>query len=157
LYRRDHWDNPSITKQEEPGKERFVEPFHIKDILLFSSSYHFYQLEEEGRLSFLLQEYDASYGRKTPLKITHVETKEDCLRLLIDQPFDLVILFDKLNEVESYVFAKQIKTISNIPIVLLGNNLAELMKLKRKTQITFLVKSSHGMGWKNHSYHHPTA
>jgi hypothetical protein len=123
---------PSIVKQKELEKETSVEPHYIKEILLLSSSYHFFQLEEEGRLSYLLKEYDASFSRKTPPKITHVENREDCLKLLTNQSFDLVILFDKLNDIESYVLAKKIKAITDIPIVILGNNLIELMKIQEK-------------------------
>ncbi|HIG99997.1 MAG TPA: hypothetical protein HA258_05390, partial [Thermoplasmata archaeon] len=122
--------NPSIVKQQELEKEQHVEPYYIKEILLISSSFHFFQLEEEGRLSFLLQEYTASYGRKSLPKITHVESKEDCINLLMNQPFDLVIIFDKINDIDSYILGKQIKTITDIPIVLLGNSITELMKVE---------------------------
>ena len=131
---------PAIVPQEELKKDHGEEPFHIKDILLFSSSYHFFQLEEEGRLRFLLQEFDASYDRKTPLKITHAESKEECLKLLTNQSFDLVILFDTLDDVESFILAKQIKTIANIPIVLLGNNLADLTKIEKKNTENIFTK-----------------
>ncbi|MBN1859952.1 MAG: hypothetical protein JW840_00670 [Candidatus Thermoplasmatota archaeon] len=123
---------PSIVKQQESEKKPTAESYYVKEILLFSSSYHFFQLEEEGRLSFLLNEYGAPYGRKIPPRITHVETKEECLNLLTKQSFDLVILFDRLNPIESDVLAKQIKTITTIPIVLLGNNVAELTKIQEK-------------------------
>jgi hypothetical protein len=123
---------PAIAKQQDVEQKQRVEPYYIKDILLLSSSYHFFQLEEEGRLGALLQEYNSSYGRKSPPKITHVENTEDCLQLLKEQRFDLVIVFDKLDDLDSYLIGKQIRTITTIPIVLLGNNLAELKKIQEK-------------------------
>ncbi len=123
---------PTIVKEQEQEKEQRVEPYYIKEILLLSSSYHFFQLEEEGRLSSLLQEYNAPFGRRSPSKITHVESQEDCINLLTNQPFDLVIVFDTLNNIDSYILGKQIKTITDIPIILLGNNVQELMKIDEK-------------------------
>jgi hypothetical protein len=123
---------PSIVKQQELEKEQHVEPYHIKQILLLSSSYHFFQLEEEGRLSSLLQEHYAPLGREAPPQITHVEGKEDCLSLLTNQQFDLVIVFDKLEDIDSFSLAKHMKSLTDIPIVLLGNNIAELIKIEEK-------------------------
>ncbi len=131
---------PSIIKQQESEKEPIREPYYIKDILLLASSYHFFQLEEEGRLSFLLKEYAETYGRKVPPRITHVETREECLKLLTERSFDLVIFFDKLTHIESCVLAQHIKTIVDIPIVLLGNNLAELMKIQQKNTDNVFTK-----------------
>jgi hypothetical protein len=96
---------PTISIQPEPEKEQQIEPYRIKQILLLSSSYHFFQLEEEGRLSSLLQENYASHGRDSPPQITHVESQEECFSLLKNQRFDLVIIFDKLDDIDSFSLA----------------------------------------------------
>lgn len=131
---------PTITKQQELEKEQRVESYHIKQILLFSSAYHYFQLEEEGRLSSLLQGYYASYGREDPPHITHVESQEECVSLLTNQQFDLVIIFDKHDNIDSYSLATQIKSFTNIPIVVLGNNIAELSKIEEKNSEHVLNK-----------------
>ncbi len=131
---------PTISKQPEPEKEQQIEPYRIKQILLLSSSYHFFQLEEEGRLSSLLQENYASHGRDSPPQITHVESQEECFSLLKNQRFDLVIIFDKLDDIDSFSLATQIKSFANIPIVLLGNNIAELIKIEEKNTEHILSK-----------------
>jgi hypothetical protein len=131
---------PSVTKQQELEKQHLVEPYQIKQILLLSSSYHFFQLEEEGRLSYLLQEHYMSYGREAPPQITHAESKEECLSLLTNQRFDLVIIFDKLDDVDSYSLATQMKSLTNIPIVLLGNNIVELTRIQEKNIDNILSK-----------------
>jgi hypothetical protein len=122
----------SIIKQKELEKEHQVESYHIKQILLLSSSYHFFQLEEEGRLSSLLQRHYESYGHEAQPQITHVESEEECLSLLKNQQFDLVIVFDKLDDIDTLSLATQMKSLTNIPIVLLGNNIAELIKIEEK-------------------------
>jgi Pyruvate phosphate dikinase, AMP/ATP-binding domain len=131
---------PSVIKQQELEKQHLIEPYQIKQILLLSSSYHFFQLEEEGRLNSLLQEYYISYGRETPPMITHVENKEECLSILTNQRFDLVIIFDKLDDADSFSLARQIKSLTNIPIVLLGNNIAELTKIQEENTENILSK-----------------
>ncbi len=106
---------PTISNQLELEKEQHVEPYHIKQILLISSSYHFFQLEEEGRLSALLQEHYEWYGREAPPQITHVENQKECFSLLANQRFDLVIIFDTLDDINSYSLATQIKSITDSP------------------------------------------
>jgi CheY-like chemotaxis protein len=123
---------PPISPQQKLEEEQPAEPYHINQILLLSSSYHYFQLEEEGRLSSLLKEYYAVYGRDVPPRITHAENQEDCLSLLTNQQFDLVIIFDKLEDIDSYSLATHIKSTAKIPIVLLGNNIAELVKIEEK-------------------------
>jgi len=123
---------PHIITERESEKGQYVESNNIKKILLLSSSFHYFQLEEENRLSSLLQEYTTVYGRKTAPKIIHVESKEECLYLLTNQTFDLVIIFDNFNDIDSYVLGTQIKDKANIPIILLGNNLNELRKIEEK-------------------------
>jgi hypothetical protein len=123
---------PAFVKQQELKSERHVEPYHIRHILLLSSSYHFFQLEEEGRLSSLLQEHYASFDREATPRITHVENEEECLTLLKNQQFNLVIIFDKIENQDSFSLAQHIKSMNDIPIVLLGNNIPELKKIEEK-------------------------
>jgi hypothetical protein len=123
---------PSITIQQNVEKGHRIEPYHVKQVLLLSSSYHFFQLEEEGRLSSLLQEHYVSYGHEAPPQLTHVENEEECLSLLKNQQFDLIVVFDKLDDTDSFSIAKKMKSVTKIPIVLLGNNIAELMRIEEK-------------------------
>jgi hypothetical protein len=123
---------PTIVPEQQPQQEQHVDHYHIKHILLFSSAYHYFQIEEEGRLNSLLKDHYSIYGRETPPQITSVENEEECRNLLKKQKFDLVIIFDKQDETDNYSFAKQLKSLANIPIVLLGNNIIELKKIEEK-------------------------
>lgn len=117
------------TGQKEP---QIVEPFHIKHILLLSSSYHYFQLEEEGRLSVLLHERHnliQTIQSEKPPDITHAETGDECIEQLKKNTFDLVIIFNQFEVVDILTFTKKIKTIASIPIVLVGNNISELLKI----------------------------
>jgi len=61
--------------------------------------------------------------------ITHVETGIECLEQLKKNPYDLLIVFNSLDEIDILALTKKIRATSQIPIVVLGNNIAELMKL----------------------------
>ncbi len=65
--------------------------YRIRDILLVSSPYDYFTLEEDGRLNELLlvdyQQLNLSYAPR----ITHAATGERALELLQERPFDLVI------------------------------------------------------------------
>jgi hypothetical protein len=123
---------PVIPSSKDQEKEQQIKPFYINKILLLSSAFHYFQLEEEGRLSSLLREYCARDGRVTTPTITHVESQEECLSILSSNSYDLFIIFNRLSVTESIPFAHQVKKISDIPIVLLGNNLSELIKIEEK-------------------------
>jgi len=128
--------NPIVENQ----KEKLIQPYHIKQILLISTSYHYFLLEEEGRLSSLLQEYYTIYGRDSTPQITHIESHDECLSLLKNRQFDLIIIFDKLDDIDSHSLANHIKSITDTPIVLLGNNLTNLIKIEEKNTQKIFTK-----------------
>lgn len=107
--------------------------FQIKKILILSSSsFNYFLLEEEGRLKTLFSEiskYDDNYSAP---EIIHVETGEDCLKLLEKNVFDLLIIFNKQEDTDIINLSKKIKKISQVPIALLGSDLSELRKLTKK-------------------------
>jgi hypothetical protein len=101
--------------------------YRIRDILLVSSPYDYFTLEEDGRLNELLlvdyQQLNLSYAPR----ITHAATGERALELLQEQPFDLVITMARVGEMAVHVFGRRTKEIQpEIPVVLLAYNTREL-------------------------------
>ncbi|MDP6275171.1 MAG: hypothetical protein QF883_02800, partial [Candidatus Poseidoniia archaeon] len=101
--------------------------YRIRDILLVSSPYDYFTLEEDGRLNELLlvdyQQLNLSYAPR----ITHAATGERALDLLKERPFDLVITMARVGEMAVHVFGRRAKEIqSGIPVVLLAYNTREL-------------------------------
>lgn len=121
---------PTIVQEIEKKQASDTRLLRIKNILLLSSSFHFFQLEEEGRLSSLLTDRQLSNEPNGAPSLTHVETGIECLEQLKKNAYDLLILFDSLDEIDILALTKKIRTTSQIPIVILGNNITELMKIQ---------------------------
>jgi hypothetical protein len=131
---------PSISQETERENLTDHRPFHIKNILLLSSSFHFFQLEEEGRLRTLFTERQMYNERVSVPSITHTETGKECLELLKKNTYNLLILFNTFDEIDIIALTKKIRTTSQIPIVVLGNSIAELAKISEKDQGKTITK-----------------
>jgi len=84
---------PHIVHEPEGKQSPDTDLFHIKNILILSSSYNYFLLEEEGRLSTLFTERQTE-DNNIPM-ITHVESSEECQALLKKKTYDLLIIFNK--------------------------------------------------------------
>lgn len=108
-------------------------PFRIRDILLVSSLYDSFTIEQDGRLTeLLLSEYTQLNLNYAPL-ITRVSTGEEALTILGDRRFDLVITMTNLGNMEVAEFGNRVKSLNlSIPIVVLVHNTRELTLLQEK-------------------------
>lgn len=115
----------------ETGKH--LRPFSVKKILLLSSSYDFFLLEEEGRIEKLFHHI---YPKELPLQppeITHVESTEEAEQYLDNDQYDLFIIFNEPQKTSLLSFTTSIKeTHPNLPIVYLANHTAQLKSLIEK-------------------------
>ena len=123
---------PKVDQESIVKKADNLRKYRIKKILLLSSSYDYFLLEEEGRLSSLFTERHSYDESEIPPEITHIESGEECLKLLGENNFDLLIIFNKPKDSDIHILSAKTKSISKVPIVLLGNNIAELSKIVEK-------------------------
>jgi hypothetical protein len=121
---------PTIIQEIEKKQATDTISFRISNILLLSSSFHFFQLEEEGRLSSLFSDNILVNGQNGAPLITHVETGIECLEQLKKNPYNLLIIFDSLDEIDILALTKKIRATSQIPIVVLGNSITDLVTLR---------------------------
>jgi len=129
---------PPITQIEE--EKSSTDQFYFKHILILSSSYHYFQLEEEGRLNSLLSQRQLFKLNEKPPEISHLETGKECIEFLNTKKIDFIIIFDKLEDTDTLTLAKKIKKIADIPIVLIGNNIAELVEIAEEDNNKLLSK-----------------
>jgi len=126
------------TRNQEPDdntKEKTTVPlFRIKRILILASSYNYFLLEEEGRLGTLFTERHLYEKNNVPPDITHVESWKECVERLDKENYDLLIIFNKPENIDVLTFSEEIKKISKVPIVVLGNNIAELSTIAENDQ-----------------------
>jgi CheY-like chemotaxis protein len=111
---------------------RYLMQNRINSILLVSSTYDSFIIEEDARLSDQIFEEFHNLNLRTLPHIFRATSVARALELLEDRQFDLVITMRRLGEIDPMKFAEQVKTLQNIPVVLLLNNSSELQYLPGK-------------------------
>jgi len=121
---------PNIDlKDYESGFARFdsLMQYKVKDILLVSSLYDSFILEEDGHIAQLIFNEYIELNLSFAPQIKRVSSGEAALKLLKQRKFDLVIVFRKLGDIDTVSFGKQAKKIIPlIPVVLLAFHPREL-------------------------------
>jgi len=95
--------------------------YRVREILLVSSTYDAFVLEEDGALSDRIFSEYMGIGLSLQYlpRITRVSTGEEALEKLKTVSFDLVITMARLSGMNLMDFGKQVKQIANIPVILL--------------------------------------
>ncbi len=102
-------------------------PYRVHEVLLVSSSYDAFVLEEDGSLQDrLFSEYQNLQLSWAP-RITHAASAREALQLLEERKFDLVITVVRLQELEAGRFSQLVKEqYADLPVVLLAFDEADL-------------------------------
>ncbi len=104
----------------------------VTDILLVSSPYEAFIMEEEGRLAErIIHEYRGLNLSRPPM-LTWVSTAQEALDALATKKFDLVITMPQVDEMDAYVLGRKIKALKpDLPVYLLIQNTSKHL-LERK-------------------------
>ncbi|MFL7812936.1 MAG: hypothetical protein AB8I40_04580, partial [Anaerolineales bacterium] len=124
---------------------RYLMQNRINSILLVSSIYDSFIIDEDARLSDQIFEEFHNLNLRTLPHIFRATSVPQALELLEDRQFDLVITMRRLGEINPLKFAEQVKQIRDIPVVLLLNNSSELQYLPAKALAT--SKIDHTFVW----------
>jgi DNA-binding NarL/FixJ family response regulator len=105
-------------------------PFKVQEILLVSSLYDAFIMEEDGSITTrLIHEYHGLNLSKAP-KVSRVSTGEEALYALGKKHFDLVVTMPYLNGMNAFELGREIKAIRpDLPVVLLAHNLRTIYPL----------------------------
>lgn len=98
----------------------------MRNVLLVSSIYDSFMIEEDGRLSDQIYEEFRNLNLRTLPRITRVSSAEEALEALKEGNFDLVITMRRLGDIDAFSFGKKVKEIREIPVILLLNNVVEI-------------------------------
>jgi hypothetical protein len=123
-------------KDYESGFARFdsLMQFKVKDILLVSSLYDSFILEEDGQIGELISSNYQELNLSLAPQIKRVSTGEEALNLLRVQKFDMIMVFRRLGDIDILSFAKKAKQKSgDIPIVLLAFDPRDLEIMQNKS------------------------
>ncbi len=104
--------------------------FRVKHILLVSSSYDSYVLEEDGQLTDLIyNEYFELNLTVTP-HVIRASTPEEAYEILKEQNVDLIIIFKRVADIDVSLFGKTVKDeFPELPIIMLAYHERELHKM----------------------------
>ena len=126
-----------IFKRKKTDRDIFQElmPTKVKEVLLFATLYDSYSIVREGQFS------DKIFGEYLQLNLyaaprfTGVNSKEDALRALKQNDYDLIIVMAGVDKVTPVETARELYNIKpNIPLLLLVNNNADLLFFKREVR-----------------------
>ena len=117
-------------------------PFRVRDILLVSSLYDLFIIEEEGLISeLILGEYQHLLLSQPP-GITRVSSGKKALAKLKNHKYDLVITMSKNIGMDPFNFGKKIKNLHpDLPVVLLAIDSADVNLIEQKDDETGIDKS----------------
>lgn len=127
-----HFNQVGTKKQtEEPDLRRQIYhtlmPFKVREILMVSSLYDAFIIEEEGLLSELVTGQYHHHLLTSPPRITRVNSGEMALKKLQESRYDLIITMSKNIGMDPFEFGKKAKkNHPNLPIILLATDIADL-------------------------------
>ena len=119
----------------EPVYRRFHDlmPYRVREVLLVSSAYDAFILEEDGHLTERLFLQYSELNLSSAPRITHAATGSAALVLLAERRFDLVIVMPRLADSDVFEFARRLKERHPTkPLVVLGFNDAEISDLAER-------------------------
>jgi len=126
-------DQPSMFPVGDSAETAWDQTFHdlmpnrVREVLLVSSHYDAFTLEEDGRLSDrVVSEYSELNLSNAP-RITHVSTGARAMRALAERRFDLVLTMVRIPDIDVSAFGRGVKQrFPNLPVVLLVLTEADL-------------------------------
>ena len=115
--------------------------YRVREVLLVSSLYDSYILEEDGQLG---ESLDAEYYQlklSYAPRITQVSTAEAALAALRSHSFDLVIAMTRLGGMDVIRFAREVRSgWPELPVVVLADNPPEANRIKEQNRPSCLER-----------------
>ena len=109
-------------------------PFRVRDILIVSSLYDAFIIEEEGLIAELvIDQYQHHLLGESPPHVTRVTTGGEAISRVKERNFDLVITMSKNIGMNPFNFGKEIKKLNpDLPVVLLAIDAADIDLVQNK-------------------------
>jgi len=110
----------------------------VRDILLVSTFYDAFIIEQDGRLSEQIFGEYRQLNLSTAPMITSVPTGEDALNLLQERKFELVVTMPHIGKLTPFELAQQIKsTHPDLPVLLLLNMLSDTKLTENEDKLKY--------------------
>lgn len=121
--------SPSLVGAQAPWYVTFHDlmPYQVREILLVSSPYDAFTLEEDGRLTERIFTGHSELTLSTAPRITHVATGARAMELLATRRFDLVVTMVRIADTDVSALGRAVKArYPDMPVVLLVLTEADL-------------------------------
>lgn len=119
-------DSSEVISDFDPHFKIFHDlmPFKVQEILLISSLYDAFIMEEDGSIATrLINEYHGLNLSKAP-KITRVSSATEAFELIGKKKFDMVITMPFLGGMDAFELGRGIKKIQpDLPVILVAHNI----------------------------------
>jgi hypothetical protein len=140
-------DEGSAGHDWRRGRFPQLMPRRIQEVLLVSSPYDSFILEEDGLLTEKISTEYVDLGLTHSPSITRVSTGEEALAAIRNRPFDLVITLLRLGDMDVAKFGQAARLARpELPVVLLTANEWELARLTRQRRQLLNVDSIYVWG-----------
>jgi len=125
-----------LTLKQRPGFRDMMQ-HRIHEILLISSLYDAFKLEEDGRLGeMIFTEYQDMNLTSAP-RLTRVSTADHAMRKLRSRHYDLVITMIHISDMDPFRLGRKIKRKhGDIPVILLASNRREYLWALQRVENT---------------------
>ena len=101
--------------------------FKVHEILLVSSLYDAFLMEEESSLAVRIVNQYRGLNLSQPPRLTRASSGREALALLGEQRFDLVIAMPHLDDMDGYCLGAAVKQLDPLlPVILFAHNLGDL-------------------------------
>jgi len=108
-------------------------PFKVREILLVSSLYDAFVIEEEGLISELIIGEYRHLLLSSPPRVARASSGYKAMSRLKERPYDLVITMSKNIGMDPYDFGKQIKELyPGLPVILLATDSSDVRLIAQK-------------------------
>ena len=111
-------------------------PYRVKDILIASSLYDAFTIEEEGLIAELVIGQYQHLLLSQPPRVTRVFSGEKALQKIKEHRYDLIITMAKNIGMDPFEFGKKIKKLHpDLPIVLLATDRADINQFQDREDV----------------------
>jgi len=106
-------------------------PFRVREVLLVSSPYDAFVLQEDGHLTENLFFQYREIKLSSAPRFTQADTGEEAIRFLQERHFDLIVTMSSLVDTDINAFGLRVKDLwPDLPVVLLALDRIELNKMR---------------------------
>ena len=126
----------SLSEIPDEHREMYhlLMPFKIREILLVSSLYDAFIIEEEGLISELVIGQYQHHLLSSPPRVTHVSSGKEALEKIESGRYDLVITMSKHIGLDPFDFGRKIKSKNpNLPVILLVTDAADINLIENRS------------------------